>query len=52
MSNTFATLPVMAGDDVPAGPVDPIFNRLLKDRVIWMGEEVKGALVHASALSC
>ena len=31
MSNTFATLPVMAGDDVPAGPVDPIFNRLLKD---------------------
>ena len=41
MSNTFATLPVMAGDDVPAGPVDPIFNRLLKDRIIWMGEEVK-----------
>ena len=31
----------MAGDDVPAGPVDPIFNRLLKDRIIWMGEEVK-----------
>mgnify|MGYP002236955655 CR=1 FL=1 len=42
MSNTFATLPVMAGDDVPAGPVDPIFNRLLKDRIIWMGEEVQG----------
>ena len=41
MSNTFATLPVMAGDDVPAGPVDPIFNRLLKDRIIWMGEEVR-----------
>ena len=41
VSNTFATLPVMAGDDVPAGPVDPIFNRLLKDRIIWMGEEVK-----------
>ena len=41
MSNAFATLPVMAGDDVPAGPVDPIFNRLLKDRIIWMGEEVK-----------
>ncbi|OXM99592.1 MULTISPECIES: ATP-dependent Clp protease proteolytic subunit [Bifidobacterium] len=41
MSNTFAPLPVMAGEDMPAGPVDPIFNRLLKDRIIWMGEEVK-----------
>ncbi|WP_275575984.1 MULTISPECIES: ATP-dependent Clp protease proteolytic subunit [Bifidobacterium] len=33
--------PVMAADDAPAGPVDPIFNRLLKDRIIWLGEEVK-----------
>ena len=41
MSNLLATSPVMAGEDVPAGPVDPIFNRLLKDRIIWMGEEVK-----------
>ena len=41
MSNMLATSPVMAGEDVPAGPVDPIFNRLLKDRIIWMGEEVK-----------
>ena len=31
----------MAGEDMPAGPADPIFNRLLKDRIIWMGEEVK-----------
>ena len=31
----------MAGEDMPAGPTDPIFNRLLKDRIIWMGEEVK-----------
>ena len=41
VSNLLATSPVMAGEDVPAGPVDPIFNRLLKDRIIWMGEEVK-----------
>ena len=26
----------MAGEDMPAGPTDPIFNRLLKDRIIWM----------------
>ena len=31
----------MAGEDMPAGPADPIFNRLLKDRIIWLGEEVK-----------
>ena len=41
MSNLSAPLPVMAGEDMPAGPTDPIFNRLLKDRIIWMGEEVK-----------
>ena len=41
MSNLSAPLPVMAGEDMPAGPADPIFNRLLKDRIIWMGEEVK-----------
>ena len=40
MSNLSAPLPVMAGEDMPAGPTDPIFNRLLKDRIIWMGEEV------------
>ena len=33
--------PTMAEGDMPAGPSDPIFNRLLKDRIIWMGEEVK-----------
>ena len=36
MSNLSAPLPVMAGEDMPAGPADPIFNRLLKDRIIWM----------------
>ncbi len=41
VSNTLAPLPVMTGDDAPQGPADPIFNRLLKDRIIWMGEEVK-----------
>ena len=35
------TSPRMAGEDMPAGPADPIFNRLLKDRIIWLGEEVK-----------
>ena len=30
----------MADGDMPSMP-DPIFNRLLKDRIIWMGEEVK-----------
>lgn len=40
--NTLSTLsPLMSDDDMPAGPNDPIFNRLLKDRIIWMGEEVK-----------
>ena len=33
-------LPVMAdGEAAMAG--DPIFSRLLKDRIIWLGEEVK-----------
>ena len=41
MSNSSAILPVMAGEDMPAGPNDPIFNRLLKDRIIWLGSEVK-----------
>ncbi|EEP21706.1 endopeptidase Clp [Bifidobacterium angulatum DSM 20098 = JCM 7096] len=46
VNNTFATLPVMAGEDAPSGPVDPIFNRLLKDRIIWMGEEVKDEMAN------
>ena len=41
MSNSSAILPVMAEDDAPAGPTDPIFNRLLKERIIWLGSEVK-----------
>ena len=30
----------MAGEDMPAGPTDPIFNRLLKDRIIFLGGEI------------
>lgn len=41
MVDTVTSLPVMAGDDMPAGPNDPIFNRLLKERIIWLGSEVK-----------
>ena len=46
MSNLSAPLPVMAGEDMPAGPTDPIFNRLLQDRIIWMGEEVKDEMAN------
>ncbi len=46
VSNLSAPLPVMAGEDMPAGPTDPIFNRLLKDRIIWMGEEVKDEMAN------
>lgn len=46
MSNLSAPLPVIAGEDMPAGPADPIFNRLLKDRIIWMGEEVKDEMAN------
>ena len=42
----FATLPMMAGEEAPAGPMDPIFNRLLKDRIIWLGEEVADAMAN------
>lgn len=31
----------MADGDAPMGPSDPIFNRLLKERIIWLGSEVK-----------
>ncbi|WP_300744798.1 ATP-dependent Clp protease proteolytic subunit [uncultured Bifidobacterium sp.] len=41
MSNSSAILPVMTADDAPAGPTDPIFNQLLKERIIWLGSEVK-----------
>ena len=46
VSNLSAPLLVMAGEDMPAGPTDPIFNRLLKDRIIWMGEEVKDEMAN------
>ena len=39
----------MAGEDMPAGPADPIFNRLLKDRIIWLGEEVKDDMANRRA---
>ena len=52
MSNLSAPLPVMAGEDMPAGPTDPIFNRLLKDRIIWMGEEVMTRWPTAFARRC
>ena len=39
MSNLLT--PTMDDGATPAAPADPIFNRLLKDRIIWMGEEVK-----------
>ena len=51
MSNLSAPLPVMAGEDMPAGPADPIFNRLLKDRIIWMGEEVKDEMANRICVS-
>ncbi len=33
--------PTMAEGDMPAGPSEPMFNRLLKDRLIWLGAAVK-----------
>ncbi|MCI1901438.1 MAG: ATP-dependent Clp protease proteolytic subunit [Bifidobacteriaceae bacterium] len=41
MVDTVSPLPAMADGDMPAGPNDPIFNRLLKERIIWLGSEVK-----------
>ena len=41
MSNTFATLPVMAGDDVPARPRRPDFQPSAQRPHHLMGEEVK-----------
>lgn len=40
MAGLLTSSPMMADGDAPS-IVDPIFNRLLKDRIIWMGEEVK-----------
>lgn len=36
----------MADDDVLVGPVDSVFNRLFKDRVIWMGKEIKDGMAN------
>ena len=40
MSNFIQSSPVMDAGEAAAGAADPIFNRLLKDRIIWLGEEV------------
>ena len=42
MTELFTTSPVMEQAEA-ASPTDPIFNRLLKDRIIWLGSEVKDA---------
>lgn len=40
MTELFTTSPVMEQAEA-ASATDPIFNRLLKDRIIWLGSEVK-----------
>lgn len=40
MNNLFTSSNVMQQDEAPA-QTDSIFNRLLKDRIIWLGSEVK-----------
>lgn len=46
VSMTTVGLPRMEGEENAAAAVDPIFNRLLKDRIIWMGEEVKDEMAN------
>lgn len=41
MSDLLHASPLMDGSDSPMGPNDPIFNRLLKERIIWLGSEVR-----------
>ena len=40
MTELFTASPVMEQAEAPTS-TDPIFNRLLKDRIIWLGSEVK-----------
>ena len=40
MTELFTTSPVMEQAEA-SSPTDSIFNRLLKDRIIWLGSEVK-----------
>lgn len=40
MTELFTTSPVLEQGEAPS-PTDSIFNRLLKDRIIWLGSEVK-----------
>lgn len=43
MADFLTSSPKMADGEMPSMG-DPIFNRLLKDRIIWMGEEL--SLIH------
>ena len=40
MTDLFTASPVMQEGE-PQNPTDSIFNQLLKDRIIWLGSEVK-----------
>ena len=40
MTNLFTASPIMQEGE-PQNPTDSIFNQLLKDRIIWLGSEVK-----------
>ena len=40
MTTNLPVSPRMEEGDIPVAG-DPIFNRLLKDRIIWLGSEVK-----------
>ncbi|RFT29869.1 ATP-dependent Clp protease proteolytic subunit, partial [Bifidobacteriaceae bacterium VN003] len=40
MTELFTASPVMEQAEAPTS-TDSIFNRLLKDRIIWLGSEVK-----------
>ena len=40
MTELFTASPIMQEGE-PQNPMDSIFNQLLKDRIIWLGSEVK-----------
>lgn len=41
MAREIAPMPAMAGSEGAPMGMNPIFSRLLKDRIIWLGSEVK-----------
>lgn len=41
MTSLNMPLPMMAGGQEQASAVDPIFNRLLKERIVWLGSDVR-----------